>query len=308
MKIGSLKNKKVLVTGGAGFIGSNLTKELVSLEAEVIVIDDLSAGDRQSLPPEATLHQADICQLETIESLFKDVDFVFHLAAWPRVQKSLDDPVGTSTVNINGTINVLEAVRHHKVKRLIFSSSSSVYGNQESLLLNEEIKDLRPESPYALQKLIGEQLCQSWYRFYGVSSVSLRYFNVFGPGQSDEGDYALVIAKFLKQRLAGEPLTVTGDGKQTRDFTHVNDVVRANLLAATSPKVGQGEAINIGSNSNRSILDLAEMIGGEVKHIDARVEPRHTLADISKARDLLDWQPKVSLEEGVDQLKTPLGL
>lgn len=302
-----LKNKKVIVTGGAGFIGSNLSKALIDLGAEVNVIDNLFAGKKEVIPERAIFHQLDICQLEEIKPVFIGVDYVFHLAALPRVQFSLEQPITTSDVNIMGTLNVLEASRAGGVKRVIYSASSSAYGDQDTMPLTEDMTP-RPKSPYGLQKFVGELYCRVWFESYGLPTVSLRYFNVYGPGQSDQGAYALVIAKFLKQKKAGEDLTITGDGKQTRDFTHVSDVVRANIQAAISDKVGQGEVINIGANNNQTVKKIAELVGGNIQYIPARLEPHDTLADISKAKKLLDWTPQVSIEDGIRELKNSLNL
>lgn len=299
--------KKVVVTGGAGFIGSNLVSKLVSIGAVVHVIDNLVAGRKEVLPSEAVLHQLDICDLEKILPVFKGAEFVFHLAALPRVQFSIKNPLETSRVNIDGTISVLEASRLSGVKRLVYSATSSAYGDQDQMPLKETMTP-NPLSPYGLQKLFGEGCCQVWSRVYGLPTVSLRYFNVYGPGQSDEGDYALVIAKFLKQKKAGLPLTVTGDGSQTRDFTSVHDVVRANLLAATVSDIGSGEVFNIGAGNNRTILEVAELIGGEIQYLPPRIEPKHTLADIGRAEKILGWKPETTLEEGIDELKTLMNI
>ncbi len=296
------ENKKVLVTGGAGFIGSNLVAELQRLGAQVIVVDNLSAGDKRRLPAGVEFQQLDIRDLASLKPAFVGVDYVFHLAALPRVQFSIENPIETSEVNVMGTLNVLEASRLAHVKRVVYSASSSAYGNQAVMPLVEEMTPA-PLSPYGLQKLIGEEYCQVWNKVYDLPTVCLRYFNVYGPGQSAEGAYALVIAKFLLQKQNGQSLTITGDGGQTRDFTHVSDVVRANLAAATSSLVGQGEVINIGAGNNQSIKRIAELIGGQIEYVPARLEPKNTLADIRKAKKLLAWEPQVSIEQGINELK-----
>ncbi len=293
--------KKVIVTGGAGFIGSNLVDELVK-KYEVHVIDNLSAGKKENVNKKARLHVLDITDFESIKPIFKEALYVFHLAALPRVQHSIDHPIDTNIVNVEGTLNVLVAAHEAKVKRVVYSASSAAYGDQKKMPITEDMK-ASPKSPYGLQKYIGELYCRAWSEVYGLETVALRYFNVYGPRQSAEGAYALVIARFLKQKAEGGPMTITGNGKQTRDFTSVHDVVRANILAAESPKVGKGEVMNIGSGKNYSINKVAELIGGEVKHIAPRFEPKHTLADNRLAKKLLKWSPKVSLEEGVKELK-----
>jgi nucleoside-diphosphate-sugar epimerase len=196
----------------------------------------------------------------------------------------------------------LHAARDAQVKRVIYAASSSAYGSSQVLPLTEDLP-AHPISPYGLQKYIGELYCRLFWDVYGLPTVSLRYFNVYGPGASAEGAYALVIAKFIKQRLEGNPMTITGDGEQTRDFTHVRDVVRANVLAATSERVGKGEVINIGAGNNASVKRVAQLIGGPTEHIAPRLEPRDTLADNSLAKALLGWEPEVSLEEGISELK-----
>ncbi|MES2088277.1 MAG: NAD-dependent epimerase/dehydratase family protein [Patescibacteria group bacterium] len=296
------ENKKVVVVGGAGFIGSTLADALIEKGFSVEIIDNLSGGKMENVNPKAKFHNADVCDLEAIKPIIKGAQFVFHFAALPRVQYSIEKPVETSEVNVMGTLNVLVAAKEGGVKRVIYSASSSAYGDQPVMPLVENMS-ASPKSPYGLQKYIGELYCRLWSEVYGVETVSLRYFNVYGPRLDPSGAYALVIGKFLKQRSEGQALTITGDGKQTRDFTHVHDVVRANLLAAESTNVGKGEVINIGAGKNCSINDLAKMIGGKVEYVAARIEPHDTLADNSLAKKLLGWEPQVSLEEGIDELK-----
>lgn len=303
----STQKTKVVVTGGAGFIGSYLVRELVKSGFDVRVVDNLAAGKKERLVPEAILHQVDIRDFEKLVPIFKGAKFVFHTAALPRVQPSIQDPRTTHEVNVVGTLNVLVAARDAGVKRVIYSSSSSVYGDQEELPLRESM-EARPMSPYGLQKYMGELHCRIFPQLYGLETVSLRYFNVYGSGASTEGPYALAIGKFLLQRSRGEPMTVVPDGTQSRDFTHVRDVVRANILAAESSQVGRGEAINIGGGNNRTVLEIADLIGGPRVFIEPRVEPKHTRADISLAKDLLGWEPEVALEEGIKELKIEHGL
>lgn len=294
-------SKKVIVTGGAGFIGSNLVDALVQKGYEVHVVDNLAAGKKENVNPKATLHIVDITDLESLKPIFKDSVYVFHFAALPRVQYSIEHPDETSKVNVIGTMNVLEAARAANVKRVVYSASSSAYGDQPVMPLIETMP-ASPKSPYGLQKYIGELYCQTWSVVYGLPTVSLRYFNVYGPRQAEEGAYALVIARFLKQKREGESLTITGDGTQTRDFTHVRDVVQANILAAESPKVGKGEVMNIGGGQNVSVNEVAKLIGGKTTYIPARLEPHDTLADTSLALNLIGWKPTVRFEDGIAEL------
>lgn len=297
-----MKNKlKAVVVGGAGFIGSHLVNFLIDQEMEVRVVDNLVAGKRENVNVKAELLVADIRDREAIAPVFVKADYVFHLAALPRVQYSIEHPLETHEVNITGMLNVLLAARDAKVKRVIYSASSSAYGDQILMPLYEDMP-ANPKSPYGLHKYLGELYCRVMSEVYNLSTVSLRYFNVYGPGQDPNGPYALVIGRFLKQRAEGKPLTVTGDGKQTRDFTHVRDVVRANWLAATSDQVGRGEVINIGAGNSISINQLAKIIGGPVEYVSARLEPKHTLADITKANKLLGWSPEIVFEHGLEEL------
>ncbi|MDD5068463.1 MAG: NAD-dependent epimerase/dehydratase family protein [Candidatus Pacebacteria bacterium] len=293
---------KVVVTGGAGFIGSNLTDALVRAGYDVHVIDNLSGGKKENVNPRAVLHIIDITNLKKIQPIFRGARYVFHLAALPRVQHSIEHPFLTHVVNVDGTLNVLIASSEAKVKRVIYSASSAAYGDQVTMPLHEGMH-ANPKSPYGLHKYVGEAYCKVWSEVYGLPTVSLRYFNVYGPRNNPEGAYALVIAKFMKQRKEGKPMTITGDGKQTRDFTHVKDVVQANILAMKSLKVGKGEVINIGCGKNQSVNYIAKLVGGPVKHVKARLEPRHTLANNTLAKKLLGWKPTISIEEGIKELK-----
>lgn len=296
-------NKKVLVTGGAGFIGSNLVDALIGLGFEVHVIDNLSGGKKENVHKKARLHIKDITDLKDIKSIFKGVSYVFHLAALPRVQYSIDHPYDTNKTNVGGTVNVLISSYEAGVKKVIYSASSSAYGDQKIMPLKENFPAM-PKSPYGLHKYIGELYCKLWSEVYGLPTVSLRYFNVYGPRNNPEGPYALVIAKFLQQRMNGKPMTITGDGRQTRDFTNVKDVVRANILAMENSKVGRGEVLNIGAGKNQSINKIAQLIGGPVIHIPARFEPKNTLADNSLAKKILGWMPNVNIEDGIRELKS----
>jgi UDP-glucose 4-epimerase len=301
------KKSKVVVTGGAGFIGSHAVDLLVNEGFLVHVIDNLCAGDKKRVNPKAKLHVVDITDPEAISPIIKGAQYVFHFAALPRVQYSIEHPKETNEVNVEGTLNVLMASVAGGVKRVIYSASSSAYGDQDTLPLIESMT-ANPKSPYGLQKYIGELYCRVWSMIYGIETVSLRYFNVYGPRQSAEGAYALVIAKFLKQRQEGQSMTITGTGKQTRDFTHVSDVARANFLAAVSTKVGKGEVLNIGAGRNFSVNQVAKLIGGPIAYIPARIEPKDTKASNILARKMIGWKPERKFEEGIAELKKLAGM
>ena len=294
---------RILVTGGAGFIGSHLVDRLIKENHKVIVIDNLTTGKEENINPQAEFHNLDIYDFEKIKPLFEKIDFVFHLAAIPQILVSIKDPVETSKVNILGTINVFKAAIEAKVKRVIFASSSSVYGNQEKLPLKENMRP-NPVNPYALQKLVGEQFAKLFTKLYGIPIISLRYFNVYGPRININSDYSSVIGKFLKQKAEGKPLTIFGNGEQTRDFCYIDDVVDATIKAMESKKLKGGEVINIGSGKSYSINYLANLIGGKRKYLTPREgDVKHTQADITLAKKLLTWQPKVSFEEGLRRVK-----
>lgn len=292
---------KYLVTGGAGFIGSNLADTLINQGDKVVIIDNLSTGKKENINSQAEFINADIRNLEEIKPYFNGIDGVFHVAALPRVQLSVEKPIETNDANVNGTLNVLVAAKDARVKRIVYSASSSAYGNSDVLPLKEDMKP-QPMSPYGLQKYIGEEYGRIFNLFYGLEAVSLRYFNVYGPRMASEGAYLTVINNFLMQKARGEAMTITGDGEQTRDFTHVRDIVLANILAMNSDKVGKGEVINIGAGNNYSVNKIAELIGGPVTRIAPRIEPKNTLADNSKAKELLGWEPKENLEHAINEL------
>lgn len=297
----------VMVTGGAGFIGSHLVEALLSRGYRVRVIDNLSTGRSERVHRAAEFITADIGRPESLEHLFDGIDCVFHTAALPRVPLSIENPLETHMVNVVGTINVLIASRDAGVRRVIFSGSSSVYGDQAELPLNESMKP-NPLSPYALQKLTGEQYTLLFHRLYGLETLTLRYFNVFGPRMAIEGAYVTVISAFLRQRMVGKPLTIEGDGEQTRDFTHVCDVVRANLLAMDC-ETADGRALNIGQGRNVSVNWVARQIGGPTVNLPVRKgDVRHTLADFHQAEQILGWRPQVTTEEGLAELIKAAGL
>jgi len=280
---------------------------LVELGYLVRVIDNFSTGNAARVHPSAELIDADIRKPESISSAFCDVDCVFHVAAMPRVPLSIENPLETHMVNVVGTINVLQAARRCGVRRVVYSGSSSVYGEQAQMPLEESMSP-NPLSPYALQKLAAEQYTRLFHRLYGMQTLTLRYFNVFGPRMATEGAYLTVISNFLAARRAGRPLAIDGDGEQTRDFTHVRDVVRSNLLAMNSA-VADGRAINVGQGRSVSVNWIAERIGGPRTYRAPRVgDVRHTLADHSMADRILGWRPKVTTEQGLSELIKPCGV
>ncbi|MBY0539682.1 NAD-dependent epimerase/dehydratase family protein [Patescibacteria group bacterium] len=301
------QKKKAVVTGGAGFVGSHVTDALIAQGFEVAVIDNLSGGKAENVNPKAVLHELDVRDYEKILPIMEGAQYVFHLAALPRVQYSIDYPEETNSVNVGGTLSVLRAAHAAKVSRVVYAASSSAYGNQEKLPLSEDML-ADPLSPYGLQKYVGELYAKVFATVYGLQTVSVRFFNVYGPRLDPDGAYALVIGKFLKQRKEGKLMTITGDGEQTRDFTHITDIVNGMIAAATSPKVGKGEVINLGRGKQVSVNELAKLIGGPVEYIPPRIEPKRTEADIRKAKELLGWEPKIGLEEGVAELKKIFGV
>lgn len=301
--------EKVVVTGGAGFIGSHLVDALIARGFDVHVIDNYAGGRREDrINQAATYHERDVRHYEEIAPIIKGARYVFHEAALPRVQYSIEHPDLTNETNVTGTLNVLLAARTAKVAKVIYAASGgSVYGDVGTMAFTEDMPP-RPISPYGLQKHISELYCRVFSNVYGLPVVSLRYFNVYGPKADPDGAYALVVAKFIKQRMEGKPMTITGDGTQTRDFTHVRDVVRANLLAAESGAVGKGEIINIGAGRPVSVNKVAALIGGPTAFIAARLEPHDAYADNALAKKLLGWSPEITLEEGVAELKKEIGL
>jgi len=301
---------KCLVTGGAGFIGSHLVDRLVKDGHEVVIIDDLSTGNKENLNSNAVWNNMDIGLSTTppyLEKIMNGVDVVFHLAAKARVQPSIEDPISFNRANVDGTLHLLHACKVAGVKRFVFSSSSSVYGNAKQFPTTEEC-ELNPISPYALQKAIGEQYCKLFSEVYNLSTVCLRYFNVYGDRMSLDGAYRLVIPIFAQQKLDGESLTINGDGKQRRDFTHVDDVIEANIKTGFSKMDFNGDAFNIGNGDNRSVNQIAEMIGGDVVNLESVIEPKETLAGIGKANFVLNWKPNNKIEDWIKTYKKGLGI
>jgi len=301
---------KYLVTGGDGFIGTNIVIQLLELGHSVRVIDNYAGGKMENrIQDGAEYFEGDIRSMEDLNKAMDGIDGVFHLAALPRMSLSIEHPEETNEVNITGTLKVLIAARDNNVKRIVYSASSSAYGGTEDKEpINEERKS-NPKSPYALQKYVGEQYTRLFSELYGLEGVSLRYFNVYGSYMNPEGDYALVVGKFLKQAKEGKPLTICGDGEYYRDYTHVSDVARANILAMTKDTVGSGEVINIGNGNPQSVNTLAKLIGGETVNVPDRPgDMRRSHADNTKAKELLDWEPTVKFEDGIAELKKETGI
>ncbi len=301
---------KILVTGGAGFIGSNLVEDLVSSGHEVRVLDDLSTGSLDNLadirpPPDAVVQ--DIRDTEAVWDAMRDVEVVYHLAALPSVARSVTDPVTTHQVNVDGTLSVLQAARRARVRRIVYASSSSVYGNTPRLP-KDEAMPLAPQSPYAASKAAGEGYCRAFTHAYGLETVSLRFFNVFGPRQDPSSEYAAAIPRFIHRMLAGGSPEIFGDGEQSRDFTFVADVVQALRLAAASGPEAVGQAVNIGCGARTSLLQLVAILN---KVLGTSISPvfsaprqgdvRHSRADVTRAERLLGYRREVSFEAGLAQ-------
>lgn len=297
---------KVVVTGGAGFIGSHLVDRLLKDGHEVIAVDNLVTGRLRNLEQgqksgRLRFVESDVNQEEVLHSVCSGVEHVFHLAALADIVPSIENPLAYTRANVSGTMVVLEAARKAGVKRFIYAASSSCYGLPDRFPTSET-DAIRPQYPYALSKNLGEQAVHHWGQVYGMSTISLRFFNVYGPRARTTGTYGAVFGVFLRQKLAGKPFTIVGDGQQTRDFTYVSDVVEALLHAAASQV--SGEAFNVGSGGTYSVNRLVDLLGGERVHIPRRPgEPDCTFADISKIQRQLDWKPGVSFEEGVARVQ-----
>ncbi|WP_061226680.1 SDR family oxidoreductase [Leptospira interrogans] len=294
---------KALVTGGAGFIGSHLVDLLLENQFEVTVLDNFSTGRAFNLnhvKEKIDLVECDLSIQEDWIKKFQSVDYVFHLAALADIVPSIQNPEGYFQSNVTGTLNVLQASRHYGVKRFVYAASSSCYGIPE-LYPTPETSPILPQYPYALTKRMGEELVMHWAQVYKFPALSLRFFNVYGPRSRTSGTYGAVFGVFLAQKLAGKPFTVVGDGKQTRDFTYVRDVVEAVFAAAQSDKVG--EIYNVGSGATISVNRIVELLKGEVTYIPKRPgEPDSTFADITKIKKDLKWSPKISIETGIGEL------
>ncbi len=316
--LSKLRNTVVCVTGGAGFIGGHLTDALVKLGARVTVIDDLSNSDASHIatlidsnPEQIRFIQGSILDPISLGSAVEGAQSVFHLAALGSVPKSVEDPARTWVVNATGTMRVLSAAQKAGVSRVIYSASSSAYGDNPALP-KQETQAPEPESPYAASKLAGESLCRSWANCYGIDTACLRYFNIFGPRQAADSAYAAVIPAFLTRYLNNESPTIFGDGNQTRDFTHVSNAVYANLLAAASESPLKGEVFNIGAGRQTSVNQLASDLQSQlsIQNITPEYKPervgevRDSFADISKAQSVLGFKPVTTLEEGIASTTT----
>jgi UDP-glucose 4-epimerase len=296
-----------LVTGGAGFIGSHLVDALVAAGWRTRVLDDFSSGREENLQSAGAaieVVRGSLCDPEVLERSLPGVEVVFHQGAVPSVPRSVAEPLRTHEVNASGTLRVLEAARHAGVRRVVYAASSSAYGDTP-VLPKVETLPANPRSPYALQKWAGESYCRLYSELYGLETVALRYFNVFGPRQNPESQYAAVVPRFVVACLRGEAPVVYGDGEQTRDFTFVEDAVRANLLAAQAPGA-VGQVVNVAGGRRVSLNELLREIGAlcgvsvRARHEPARPgDVRDSLADLAKARSLLGYEPRVSLREGL---------
>ncbi|MBI2898079.1 MAG: SDR family oxidoreductase [Deltaproteobacteria bacterium] len=297
---------RFLVTGGGGFIGSNLVAALVARGDQVRVLDDFSTGRRQNLDglSGVDLVVGDLRDLDTVRRAMAGVDFVLHQGALPSVQRSVEDPVTSNQVNIGGTLNVLVAARDAGVARVVYAASSSAYGDTPTLPKREDMPPT-PLSPYALQKLAGEQYMRVFHSLFGLETVALRYFNVFGPRQDPKSDYAAVIPRFIMKIQRGEAPTIFGDGEQTRDFCFIENVVQANLAACTAPAAA-GHVMNIGGGKRISLNQLVETIcqitGKTCEAVYTAPRPgdvRHSLADVGRARELIGYEPRFDVTEGL---------
>jgi UDP-glucose 4-epimerase len=298
---------KVLVTGGGGFIGSNLVRRLLVAGHDVRVLDNFSTGNRRNLvdvADEIEVVEGELRSYERVHNATRGVEVVFHQGALPSVPRSVQDPLTTGAVNVEGTLNVLLAARDEGVRRVINASSSSVYGNSGTLpRVETQFPD--PISPYAVSKLAGERYCVSFARVYGLETVTLRYFNVFGPNQDPTSQYAAVVPRFIAAVDAGEPVPIYGDGEQSRDFTYVDNVVEANVLAADADDASAA-VLNVATGTSRSVNALADTIGEvlgkpvEREYLDARTgDVRESWADVSAAQRILGWEARIDLDQGL---------
>jgi nucleoside-diphosphate-sugar epimerase len=308
---------RYLVTGGAGFIGSNLTRALLSSGHTVRVLDNFLTGKRENLAGLSDAHgdrfeliEGDLRSLDTVRKSADGIDYVLHQGALPSVPRSVADPVLSNEINVSGTVNLLVAARDAGVRRILFAASSSAYGDTVELPKRETMAT-NPKSPYAAQKLVGEHYMRIFYELHGLETISLRYFNVFGPRQDPKSMYAAVIPRFITSTLRGEPPIVYSDGLQTRDFTFIDNVVQANIAGCSAPKEACGKVFNIACGERVSLLDILEIIYAEAgKRVPPIFEPqrpgdvRDSLADISRARDLLGYNPRVTFREGLKKTFT----
>jgi UDP-glucose 4-epimerase len=298
---------RVLVTGGGGFIGSNLVRALVERGDDVRVLDNFSTGNRANLADladDVEVAEGELRSYERVHAATRGIEVVFHQGALPSVPRSVQDPLTTSAVNVEGTLNVLLASRDEGVRRVVFASSSSVYGNSDELP-RVETQHLDPISPYGVSKLAAERYCVSFARVYPIETVALRYFNVFGPHQDPTSQYAAVVPRFVTAIAEERPVDVYGDGRQQRDFTFVSNIVEANLLAAEAEGVS-GRVVNVATGRGTSVNELADtvaaVLGKEVErefHPQRAGDVRDSWADVDRARELLGWRPRIDLEEGL---------
>ncbi len=301
---------RFLVTGGAGFIGSHLVDHLVGANHDVVVVDDLSTGLRSRIEPyldrirfvEGSIVDPDVCR-----DAMRGVEFIFHQAAIPSVPRSVNDPARTHAANTTGTLNLLIAARDAGVKRFVYAGSSSAYGDTTELPKRETMPP-RPRSPYAVQKLCGEQYCSAFFTTYGLETITLRYFNVFGPGQDPASQYAAVVPRFITAALAESAPVIFGDGEQTRDFTYIENVVQANMLALDAPADALGRVFNIGCGDRITVnalwQEIASAIGVEIEptYVPTRAgDVRDSLASLDLAHELLSYEPRVGLREGLER-------
>ncbi|MBU0700965.1 SDR family oxidoreductase [bacterium] len=297
-----------LITGGAGFIGSNIVARLVKNKERVRIIDNFSTGKRENIAEflnNIEVVDADISNIDSVREAVSGVDFVLHQAALPSVARSVADPIRANEVNIVGTLNILVAARDAKVKRVVYASSSSAYGDTPTLPKREDMKTA-PLSPYAITKLTGEEYCKVFYSLYGLETIALRYFNVFGPNQDPTSHYSAVIPKFITLMLTGNQPTIYGDGGQSRDFSYIDNVVNANLNATVASK-GIGEAFNIACGERITLNELCKKINKilstDFSPVYADTRPgdvRHSLADISKAQSCLNYSPEINVDQGLE--------
>jgi UDP-glucose 4-epimerase len=296
---------RALVTGGCGFIGSHLVEHLISKGFDVNVLDNMSTGRKSNLEHikgsnKITIYEGDLQDIKIVQDSIIDCDYVFHLAALADIVPSIINPLGYFSTNVSGTVNLLEVARKFKIKKFVYSASSSCYGIPD-IYPTPEIAEIRPQYPYAFTKWAAEQAVMHWGKVYDLPVVSLRLFNVFGTRSRTSGTYGAVFGVFLAQKLAGKPLTIVGDGSQTRDFTYVTDVANAFLKAAQSDSVN--EIFNVGSKKTYAINQLASLLGGEITYIPKRPgEPDCTFADTKKIESSLNWSPEVSFEQGVKKM------
>lgn len=288
-----------LVTGGAGFIGSNMVDFLIDLNHDVIVIDNLTTGKKENINPNAKFYHLDL-YLDKIDEILQNVDYVIHMAAIPNVQQSIDQPLYTTEHNLSATVRLLNSIRKFpNIKKLVFSSTSSVYGDPIEFPVKETF-EANPMSPYALQKLCSEQYIKMFTELYGIKAVCLRYFNVFGNRMTSEGAYKSVISIFMDQYKEGRPLTITNDGNQRRDFINVNDVVKANYLACIN-NTGSFDIFNVGYGKNISVNEIANYFNSETTYIGNRIEPKETLCDNTKIKNKLGWSPSISVGDWLNK-------